>query len=79
MKYIYFQVFDISVPYESIEHSLFDKSPFGYDMAGHVASMAYRNKSSISDIRLYIYPSKKAWDEAREEWLKRAKTSEKCK
>lgn len=79
MKHIYFQVFDVSRKYNTAEYAYFGELPINSDLAGQVKCLARWNKSSIDDIRLYIYPSKKAWNEVRTEWLKQVKLSDKCK
>lgn len=76
MKHIYFQLIDISKDCESRDYAYYGRSPINCDLAGWITSMAYHNKSSISDIRLFIYPTKKQWDDVRTEWMKRVRMAE---
>lgn len=73
MKHIYFQVIDISKASTDVNYSYFGEAPINHDIAGYVTSMANRNKSNINDIRLFIFESKKAWNEAMREWVSKIK------
>lgn len=76
MRYIYFQVLDLSKDFGSIGYTYFGKRPVNCDLAGIVTSMARQNKSNINDIRLFVFPSKQKWEEAEEVYAESIETNE---
>lgn len=64
-------VFDTTRPFEDPKHANYDHQGICCDFASIVIAFAERNGSFPSDIRLFFYPTKKMWDEARTDWVKR--------
>lgn len=69
MKHIYFQVVDTSKNSDSIEYAFFGEAPINLDLARWITHIASLNRSSIADIRLFVYATKNAWNKARWWWL----------
>lgn len=74
MEHIYFQVVDTSKNSDSIEYAFFGEAPINRDLAKWITHIAKRNRSSVDDIRLFVFESKKAWDKAILWWISGIKT-----
>lgn len=72
MANVYFLVMDVTKDREDPRQMLFSQSPYYQDLSGLVFSIAKRNGTEPEKIKLFIYPTKKAWEASMREFVKRA-------
>jgi hypothetical protein len=62
--------------YRFICDSEFYSAPVGNDLAGYLNYMAERNNVSLKDLRLYVWPTRKMWEERQQMWNERRAENE---
>lgn len=72
MVNVYFMVMDTSRDREDPNQMWFAHCSYNNDLSGQVRAMARRNNSDVSDIRLFVYPTKKEWQALKNAFVKRA-------
>lgn len=77
-KYIYLLVFDNTKEWHDPKCCSFYRHHTNSDMAGYVTAKAEMNMVSPDDIRMFIYESKKNWEEARRDWVSKVDWSLPC-
>lgn len=65
MKKYYYAVINLNYPASCYLHFWFTSRPAGNDLAGLVVDSWRHYGGDIEKYRLYQYPTKKAWEEAR--------------
>lgn len=71
MANIYYQLFDRSKKSTDIKFAQFGFQPHNTDLAGLVTAMAARNDTSVDNIRLFVYETKRQWESCKHEWSSR--------
>lgn len=72
MANVYFLVMDVTKDREDPKQMWFSKTYHYQDLTGYVLSIAKRNGTEPEKIKLFIYPTKKAWEASMREFVKRA-------
>lgn len=69
----YYLIFDTTKEYSSIYHAQYIQQHINEDILGNVIAFANRNNTSIEDIRLFAFATKKAYDESYKAWARQVK------
>ena len=72
MANVYFMVMDTTKDREDPAQMCFFQMPYNNDLAGAVRLIAEQNGTEISEMRLFVYPTKKEWADLRAAFVKRA-------
>ena len=68
MANIYYQLFDRSRESTDIDFAQFGFQSHNTDLAGLVTAMAARNDTSVDNIRLFVYETRRQWESCKNEW-----------
>jgi hypothetical protein len=69
MANVYYQMFDRTRKPHDPNFAHFWSQPMNNDLAGVVLAFAKHNRVEPSEVRLFLYETKKAWERAMNAWL----------